>query len=79
MSTLVEIRNAAASLPERQQKSLLAFLARHLTTSRSAGAKVRRGLKAATRPPLADLPDDLSTYTRNKARSLMLKRHATHR
>jgi hypothetical protein len=79
MSTLVEIRNAAAALPERQQKSLLAFLARRLTTGRSLASKGHQGLKAAGRPPLADLPSDLSSDTRNKARSLMMKRHAAHR
>jgi hypothetical protein len=79
MSTLAEIRNAAASLPERQQKSLLAFLARRLTRGRTTAAKTRQGLKAASHPPLDALPTDLSTDTRSKIGTLMLKRHATHR
>ncbi|HEY2842590.1 MAG TPA: hypothetical protein VGJ09_03030, partial [Bryobacteraceae bacterium] len=68
MTALSKIENAIAVLSEREQKALLAFLSRRI---RSNGRKSKRGLSAASRPPLQGLPADLSVNTRDKVRQLI--------
>ena len=77
MSTLAEIESAVERLPARQKEELLAFVAKQL--GRAVRARTRRGLKAAGRPALEDLPADLSTGTKDRVRSLIAKRHAANR
>ena len=79
MSTLTEIEAAVESLPRRQKKELLAFLANQLEQAGLKRARTRRGLKAAERPPLEGLPADLSIGTKERVRALVAKRHAAHR
>ena len=79
MSTLAEIEAAVMALPARDQKALFALLASRLERTPSAPARMRRGLKAASRPALEGLPVDLSVGTRERVRSLVAKRHAANR
>ncbi|MEA3210229.1 MAG: hypothetical protein QOE70_3286 [Chthoniobacter sp.] len=79
MSTLAEIENAVERLPACQKEELLAFLARQLGRAPAPRARTRRGLKAAGRPALEDLPADLSIGTKEWARALIAKRHAASR
>ena len=79
MSTLAEIEAAVGSLPQRQKKELMAFLAQQLGRVAAPRARPRRGLKAASRAALDGLPSDLSTGTKERVRALIAKRHATSR
>jgi hypothetical protein len=75
MNALAEIETAVEALTLREQKALMAFLARRLNSA----PKTRRGLKAAARPPLEGLPANLSIGTRERVRELIAARHAANR
>jgi hypothetical protein len=79
MNTLAEIEAAVDSLPVRQQKVLMGFLARRVACNDSAPARRSRGLKAAARPALEGLPARLSVGTRERVKRLVAQRHATDR
>ena len=79
MSTLTEIEAAVERLPPRQKEKLLAFLAKQLGRVPAAGARTRRGLKAAGRPAIEGLPADLSIGTKERVRALIAQRDAANR
>ena len=79
MSTLAEIEMAVDSLPIREQRSLLGFLADRVGTAASRDAKKRRSLKALKKPALEGLPSRLSTGTREKVKSMVARSHAANR
>lgn len=79
MSTLAEIEAAVEHLPARQKEKLLTFLTKQLGRIPSARARTKRVLKAAERPALEGLPADLSTSTKERARTMIAKRHVANR
>lgn len=79
MSTLAEIEAAVETLPPRQKKELLTFLAKHIGQTTAQRTRSRRGLKAAGRSALEGLPADLSTGTKERVRALIVQRDAAHR
>ena len=76
MSTLTEIRAAAAQLKPHQQRALMRFLADRQS---KPSKPTHRRLKAASYPPLDGLPADLSVNTRQKVKALITRKHATDR
>lgn len=77
MSTLAEIEDAVMALPPEEQQVLLDLLSSRLR--KHAPATSRRGLKAATYPPLTGFPPDLSERTGERVRELLTQRHAANR
>ncbi len=79
MSTVAEIERAIAALPAAQRKLLMSQLAQRKTRQHRATRAGRRALKAAAKPPLAGLPANLSTGTRERMKNLIAARHAANR
>lgn len=79
MSSVLEIERAIERLPAGQKKLLLNHLAGRLKQVVRTPRTRKGGLKAALRPPIVGLPEDLSEGTRDRVKLLIARRHATNR